>query len=361
MNNVLDNQVHRFAYDISGLNDLKRFASGRTPESIKQVAKAFEGIFVQMMMSSMRQAIPEGGLLSSSASQLFTSIFDQQIAQRASLGRGVGLADMLIKQMMPEALPTPHKNGENLPAKSATPRDAFQYLNLVTDEAKAHSSSPDNGLFSDSSYHVPPKALGQIFYQKLQPKKAAYLDDGVLPSVAELMEPATESMVNFVKFWLTPAKTTSIKSGIPYEVIIAQAALESGWGQKQIKTEDGLPSYNYFGIKAGESWQGKRTTIKTSEYNDNKVTKMVEQFRVYDNHHEALKDYIQLLTKNKRYQSVVRAPTAEHAAMALQQVNYATDPNYAAKLIQLIHRIKQINKTLVPTAKLIEFTRVLSP
>lgn len=345
MNNILNNQLHRFAYDVSGLNDLKRFASAQTPESIKQVAKAFEGIFVQMMISSMRQTIPEGGLLSSSASQLFTSIFDQQIAQRVSLGRGVGLADMLIKQMMPKVLSIAHKDGENLSARSTTQRSAFQYLNLMANEEKAHSSPPNNGLFSDSSYHMSPEALGRIFYQKLQPKRAANPDDGALPSMAELIEPARESMTNFVKFWSIPAKKASVKSGIPYEVIIAQAALESGWGKKQITTEDGLPSYNYFGIKAGESWPGKKTAVKTSEYNDNKMTQKIDHFRVYDNHHEALKDYIQLLMKNKRYQSVLNAPTAEHAALALQQVNYATDPNYAAKLIQLIHRIKQVNKT----------------
>lgn len=332
MNNIINNQLHRFAYDVSGLNDLKQFASNRSPESIKQVAKAFEGIFIQMMMNCMRQAIPEGGLLPSSASQLFTSIFDQQIAQRASLGRGVGLADMLIKQMMPEV-------------QSATQMDL---------------SLPGNALFSDSSYHVPPKALGQMFYQKLPSKRATYLDDGVLPSIEKLIEPAAGNMINFVKFWLMPAKKASIQSGIPYEVIIAQAALETGWGQKQIKTEDGLPSYNYFGIKAGESWQGRRTAIQTSEYNDNKVTKMIDQFRVYDNPHEALKDYIQLLMKSQRYQSVVNAPTAEHAALALQQVNYATDPNYATKLIQLIHRIKEVNKALMPTAKLIKRTSSLS-
>ena len=83
------------AYDAQSLNKLKRDVAQDPQAHIREVAKQFEGVFVQMMLKSMRQALPEGGLLSSEQTKLYTSMYDQQIAQDMS-NKGLGMADMMV-------------------------------------------------------------------------------------------------------------------------------------------------------------------------------------------------------------------------------------------------------------------------
>jgi len=121
---------------------------------------------------------------------------------------------------------------------------------------------------------------------------------------------------------------------------VAQAALESGWGQREIPTADGKQSFNLFGIKAGGSWSGPTTDITTTEYTNGVAKKVQASFRVYGSYVEAITDYVKLLTNNPRYAQVTAAGTPEQAAHALQAAGYATDPNYASKLVNVIQKIK---------------------
>lgn len=151
---------------------------------------------------------------------------------------------------------------------------------------------------------------------------------------------SAENGMDFLAKLLLPARIASENSGIPHLLIVAQAALESGWGQRQIMTAEGIPSHNLFGIKAGKNWRCKVTNIVTTEYIASKPVKVREDFRVYHSYFEAIRDYVHLLTQNKRYTQVAAASTPEQAAIALQQAGYATDPNYAQKLILLIQQLK---------------------
>ena len=136
----------------------------------------------------------------------------------------------------------------------------------------------------------------------------------------------------------------SAASGVPAELILAQAALETGWGRNRIVTAGGADSHNLFGIKAGADWRGPSTEVRTTEYVDGQPQTQVERFRVYDSYAAAFTDYARLLGGNPRYAGVVNAPSAEQAAYALQRGGYATDPAYADKLIGVMQMIGPVGR-----------------
>jgi flagellar protein FlgJ len=126
-------------------------------------------------------------------------------------------------------------------------------------------------------------------------------------------------------------------TGIPPQFLIAHAALESGWGRRNLKNADGSPSYNLFGIKAGGNWQGKTTDVVTTEYVHGAPVRQTERFRAYDSYAESFADYAQLLRDSPRYGSVIGSQNGTEFARRLQQAGYATDPKYAEKLAGIIN------------------------
>ncbi|HDS5482337.1 flagellar assembly peptidoglycan hydrolase FlgJ [Serratia liquefaciens] len=291
------------AYDAQALNGLKRDAASDPQGNLKQVAQQVEGMFVQMMLKSMRAALPQDGILSSDQSRLYTSMYDQQIAQQMSQ-KGLGLADMMVKQM---------SNANAVPSETA-------------------GTSP-MALDDEVLRTLPNQALEQTL-RRAVPKA---------PSAA----PLSLNNGNFVARLSTPARVVSQQSGIPHQLIVAQAALESGWGQREIPAADGSPSYNLFGIKAGGSWDGPVTEITTTEFEQGTAKKIKAKFRVYGSYVEAMADYVKLLTNNPRYAGVANAPSPEQAAQALQQAGYATDPQYASKLVSVIQQMKNAGEQVV--------------
>ena len=126
-------------------------------------------------------------------------------------------------------------------------------------------------------------------------------------------------------------------TGVPAKFMMGQAALETGWGRRVIRNQDGSSSNNLFGIKAGPGWKGKVATAVTTEYVNGKPHQRVEKFRAYDNHADAFKDYAKMLSNNPRYEKVLNhGGDASTFAHGLQRAGYATDPQYAAKLSRII-------------------------
>ncbi len=288
------------AYETQSLNKLKLAVQKDPQAHIAEVAKQFEGVFVQMMLKSMRSALPQDGLLSSDQTRLYTSMYDQQIAQNLS-AKGLGMAEMMVKQMT-GGNPEPSEMAGTVPM--ALDKEVLNTMPVLAMEQmirKAIPNAPDR-----TSGGAP---LGQ--------------DSG-----------------QFVSRLSIPAQVASKESGISHQLILAQAALESGWGQREIPTTNGKQSYNLFGIKAGSSWDGPTTNITTTEYTNGVAKKVQASFRVYGSYVEAIGDYVKLLTNNPRYAQVMAAATPEQAAHALQAAGYATDPNYADKLVSVIQKIK---------------------
>ena len=277
--------TEKLAADANSLNELRRNAAQNTPESIKSTSKQFEALFVNMMLKSMREANPQNGPFDSEQSKTFTAMLDQQLSQKIA-SRGIGLAEVLEKQMLgTAALQFTSKQSANA---TIDPTTISQHAQAIK------ASSPG---ISDS------KAQVKAFQSKL----ASFADQ------------------------------TSQTTGIPAKFMLGQAALESGWGKHEIIGTNGQPSHNLFGIKAGKNWTGKTVSAVTTEYVNGVATKKVEKFRAYDNYGEAFNDYAKLLQGNDRYKNVIaNAKDAYGFAHGLQKAGYASDPNYANKIMHVI-------------------------
>ncbi|TDN59453.1 flagellar assembly peptidoglycan hydrolase FlgJ [Scandinavium goeteborgense] len=283
----------RPAFDVRSLDVLKREAGRASPGALKAAAQQMEGIFVQMMMKSMREASIKGDLMSSQSSEMFTAMHDQQVAQNIAGSGQLGFANLIVRQL-----------GGDSDVPTSTPgRDPL--------------ALPGESL-SGSRRETGPQRT---------------------PAPAAMAQP-TEGAHPFIARLMRPAHAVARLSGLHPQLILAQAALESGWGRREIPAADGSPSHNLFGIKASGDWQGKTTEITTTEYIDGVKRKVKAAFRVYDSYEHALADYAKLLTKNPRYSQVAQSGTPEQGAKALQAGGYATDPAYAQKLITIIQKVK---------------------
>lgn len=283
----------QFSVDVNGLAALRRQVQGNTPEGNKAAAQQFEALFLQVVLKSMRDATPHDGMFDSEQSRMYESLLDQQLAQVLSVkGGGTGLAAMIEKQLSRANVdPQPLGGLPLIPPSRAYP--------LPT--APAAMPLPQSGL-------------------------------GNLPPVDSATVPAREFANRVWPYAFEASRAT----GIPAQFIVAQAALETGWGKSEPRLADGRPSYNLFGIKAGKSWSGATTEAATTEYVDGAAQKQVERFRVYGSYAEAFRDYANLLLSNPRYAGVVGSQDAAGFARSLQQAGYASDPMYAAKLTRII-------------------------
>lgn len=279
------------AFDLHSLDALKRTATRAPQQALHAAAQQMEGLFVQMMLKSMRDATFQGGPFDSASSRLFTSLYDQQIAQNIAAQGRLGFADLIERQGAGAAASPAHPlaaNAQAIPLVPGSPRVAAAATATRDDDAS-------------------PAASNHLFLSRL----------------------------------LAPAMAAARHSGIPHQLIVAQAALESGWGKHEILTPDGRPSHNLFGIKATPDWKGESTDIVTTEYSHGVAQRVKAAFRVYRDYAEALTDYIHFLTDNPRYQKVMHSESVEKAAHALQASGYASDPDYAKKLINIIRQVEK--------------------
>ncbi|VWD24579.1 flagellar assembly peptidoglycan hydrolase FlgJ [Burkholderia lata] len=305
--------TQRFALDVQGFDALRAQARQSPQAGAKAVAGQFDAMFTQMMLKSMRDASPDGGLFDSHTSKMYTSMLDQQLAQQMST-RGIGVADALMKQLLRNA-------GQG--AGSDTAADVGGAGNegglaAMNAMAKAYANSANNGGLAGTRGYSAGSAL-------TPPLKGA---SGVQDADA------------FVDRLAGPAQAASASTGIPARFIVGQAALESGWGKREIRAGDGSTSYNVFGIKATKSWTGRTVSALTTEYVNGTPRRVVAKFRAYDSYEHAMTDYANLLKNNPRYSGVLSASrSVEGFAHGMQKAGYATDPNYAKKLISIMQQI----------------------
>lgn len=306
---------HNLAMDVHGVDHLRTMNKKNSSQALKESAKQFEALFINMMMQSMRQASPKGGLFESNENAMYTSMLDQQYSQLFAQ-RGMGFADMILKQLTKSngieadsALPQPTKYVES----ALSPQNSQTRLQAAMLSQLSHS------LVSDT-----PKS-GQII-------DALYLNN---------KETVHGTADDFSVKMQEHAKQAEQSTGIPYSFILAQAAIESGWGKREITKADGSSSHNLFGIKAGSDWQGDVAEVTTTEYIEGVPRKVVARFRAYDSHEQAFQDYANFLKNNPRYSQVlINGQTAQGFAYGLQNAGYATDPAYATKLLKVIQKIE---------------------
>ncbi|MGV3581171.1 MAG: flagellar assembly peptidoglycan hydrolase FlgJ [Methylophilus sp.] len=303
----------KVAFDAKSLDSLKLAARENSPEALKTVAKQFESILMNMMLKSMREANPQDGAFDNEQSRMFTSMLDQQLSSNLS-AKGLGLADVLVRQL-----------SKSTQAYTDT---ADQLLNNESAEpANPVKGAAEKLLFPDYS----------VQHKKTEPATTA-------PNVSNVSEAKTSSLTgsvsNFINKMLDHAKAATESTGMPAHLMLGQAALESGWGKHEIKTADGTPSHNLFGIKATGNWKGKVAEAVTTEYINGVKQKRIEKFRAYDSYADSFKDFANLMKSNPRYQNVVaNVHDVNRYANAMQNAGYATDPQYAKKLSSVINKI----------------------
>jgi peptidoglycan hydrolase FlgJ len=312
----------KLAIDTKSVDDLRLQAKQNPEQALKEVAQQFEAIFINMMLKSMREALPKKGIFDSQQTQFYTQMLDQQLAQKMSTS-GIGLADMMVQQLT-------RANGQQMQP---------DLTNVAPEERHAALNQSSSGLAGDISSLLWP--AGKTTQQALlQPEQiiSSYEEMLIKPlTPSNPISPASNQPENFVSAVWSHAKAASQATGIPAHFMIAQAALESGWGKHEIRHADNRPSFNLFGIKAGESWKGAVVETVTTEYINGIPEKMVEKFRAYNSYAEGFQDYANLLLNNPRYATVLKNQDATAFAQGLQQAGYATDPMYADKLIRIIN------------------------
>lgn len=271
------------AIDVQSVDKLRLLTKQEPDKALKEVARQFEVLFMNMLLKSMREATPKDGMFDSEQTQFFTSMLDMQYAQSLS-AKGIGLADVMIKQLTrPAVTPEELQNLQDMDASLST-----------------LGGSP------------------------------------ATPSGTSAPLPANQTR-DFVNTLWPHAQAVSQATGIPAHFMVAQAALESGWGKNEIRRADGSPSFNVFGIKAGRSWSGPVAETVTTEYVNGVAQKSVEKFRAYSSYAEGFRDYANLLLNNPRYAAVLEQQDAAGFARGLQQAGYATDPMYADKLMRILN------------------------
>ena len=289
---TLDVASTRLTLDPRGLEGLKREVrtDADSPEALRAVAKQFEGLFAQMLIKSMRAASFGEGLMDSEQSEFYRDIFDQQLAAELSEGPGLGLAEMLFRQL-----------------SQGTPADA---------------STPATGAAAPAA-------------------TAAPAADATPAATTSGASPASREA--FVRELWPHAERAGRVLGVDPSTIVSHAALETGWGRALPRRDDGQSSHNVFGIKAAGAWQGGAAAASTLEYRDGAMQRGVERFRAYGSLAEGVDDYARLIGRAGRYADA-RGTGSDAAAFAqaLQRGGYATDPAYATKLQAVAEQVRSL-------------------
>jgi flagellar protein FlgJ len=278
---------------------------------LKEVARQFEAIFLSNVLKSMRAAKLADGITDNDQSKFYNDMYDQQLAVHLSGKPGVGLADLIVKQLSHDQ-PDNEKQGiENYLNRSAGAKNSISSYHRAAD-----SQAIINAYIQDGS------PLNEITEIPLK-------DDRARP---------IQSAEDFVRQLHPYAEQAAKELGVEPKVILAQAALETGWGRSLIKNSNGGSSFNLFNIKADKSWQGKQAQAPTLEFEQGIAKKVNSGFRSYASFQESFQDYVAFIKSNPRYGDALKqVGNGDRYLRELQQAGYATDPNYADKVMSIYH------------------------
>jgi flagellar protein FlgJ len=343
-----------FYADPVGLAALKKGAVEQDPKALREAARQFESIFTQMMLKSMRDAnksfaSTDSPLSGGEQTDFYREMFDNQIAMQLSKGKGLGLADVLVKQM--QALGGKKADGSD--AKPLVPT-AFP---LHRDSATGTTSGVIEKSGIDHSNRETPKDLAMPLRSTSGTAMTSRPSDGAAcPEVgAPAEDQETRSTIQnaspisglavtpkeFVAQLWPHAEAVGKELGVDPHTLIAQAALETGWGKNVPVKADGTCSFNLFGIKASGRWSGASVGVNTLEFENGVAKPRIASFRAYDSPADSFRDYAALIKNTPRYAAALKSGTDTSAfARALQQGGYATDPNYSTKLVAVADRLK---------------------
>ena len=316
-------ELSRNANDIKGLDELRRAAQSGDSKALDEAAKQFEAIFVQMMLKSMRKAqdvmADKDSPFNSEQVKFYRDMHDTQIASDLASNGSIGLADIIVRQL--------GKTGDGYMPAGALRNDG----NL---------SSINRNTIS-STQKAQNEILGEQSIKTFQSFKTA----------------AFENAQSFIEQLYPAAQKAAEQLGIDPKALLAQAAIETGWGQHMIHNTSGENSHNLFGIKADRRWQGDRAMVDTIEFEKGVAATKKAPFRVYDSFADSMQDYVVFVKQNPRYDEAVnQSQSTLNYFSELQKAGYATDPEYANKVINVFEgeQLKRYSAELLNTADNIE-------
>jgi len=306
--------------DFNGLAKLKNQARKDSPEALKEVARQFEAIFLSNMLKGMRDAKLADGITDNDQSKFYNELYDKQLAVHLSGKPGVGLADLIVKQLGHDDQPDNEKSGiEN-------------YLNRSAGTQKVISHYP-HAVAKQPGNKVDGKVIINAYIHNSNPLN----EMTEIPLKNDHARPI-QSAEDFVRQLHPYAQQAAKELGVEPRVILAQAALETGWGRSLIKNGNGESSFNLFNIKADKSWRGKQAQVPTLEFEHGIAKKVNAGFRSYASFQESFQDYVAFIKNNPRYGDALKqAGNGERYLHELQRAGYATDPNYANKIMSIYH------------------------
>ncbi|HOY23716.1 MAG TPA: flagellar assembly peptidoglycan hydrolase FlgJ [Cellvibrio sp.] len=291
-------------FDQNSLNSVKSMGRKNDPEALREISKKFEAIFVQQMLKSMRDAnavFGEDNVFSSKETEFHQEMMDQQMVLNLTSGEGIGLAKTMFQQM---------QQLYGHPVEAGTKSDAIKTL--------------------ERNFRVAPR---------IKPLESALNETSLLEGSvrAGKKSAVAQTQEEFLTKMKPHAEKAAAELNVGTDVLLAQAALETGWGKHLIHDTQGNNSFNIFNIKA-TGWQGKSVNVNTLENRQGVTQQERASFRQYDDYAQSFADYVALIKNNTRYKDALAAGGNSPAyADALQKAGYATDPKYADKIKSLLN------------------------
>ncbi|MET0613441.1 flagellar assembly peptidoglycan hydrolase FlgJ [Pseudomonas caspiana] len=371
--------------DLNRLNSLKT-GDVNSDANLKKVAQEFESLFVSQMLKAMRSAnevLAKDNPMNTAATRQYQDMYDQQLSVTLSgRGNGIGLQDVLMRQLsktrnMHTAATADAAKGDasaaaNGLAASVQQRPLWATRSASSDKSAVVAEGRNDMAALNSRRLALPSKLTDRLLAGIVPSGATELaplarnnvaskssgngdwtmDPNLAPATPQYVRsmaqpplaPAKRAFGNSDEFMATMlplAKDAAARIGVDPAILVAQAALETGWGKSIMRQQDGSSSHNLFGIKATGSWNGAQARAITSEFRDGKMVKETADFRSYDSFADSFHDLVSLLQNNNRYKEVVNsADNPEQFVKELQKAGYATDPDYASKISQIAKQMK---------------------
>ncbi len=338
---MADSRVTQYT-DLQGLAALRRDARAQDPAALREAARQFEAVFTRMMLESMRDASGGDPMFDSEESRFYRDMFDQQLSVELTRGRGLGLADMLVAQVMRSGLVPPGEGGAT-PTQAAAAASAMPTVPLKTPAARERIPDGIERPKADTS-----QATASATSAPSAPSAApasSVASSSSAPAVAPRALPADRAPTRqeFLDAILPAAEKAAAQLGVSPRNLVAQAALETGWGRSLPRGADGRISFNLFGIKATGGWRGDSVASSTIEVLQGREQRMVERFRAYSSIDESVADHARLLGTSRRYAAARGTGDDAHAfGTALQRGGYATDPGYARKIVQVADSVGRL-------------------
>ncbi|WP_299183741.1 flagellar assembly peptidoglycan hydrolase FlgJ [uncultured Neptuniibacter sp.] len=313
--------------DLAELQKLKAKAKTNSDEGLRLAAQQFEQLFLNMLLRSMREAnasFGEDNFMNSSQTKLYQSMFDNQIAMEMANSKGIGLTDVLVRQLGGKVA---EKTTPELKALDLNSRQ----LNQAFDQAAAIAAS---ALLAKAEGQENPPGVTLTEEQKSTVKEVFQQQlDAAAKAPQQTLPDRFESPEEFVEKLMPLAQKVAGELGVDPRVLLAQSALETGWGKFMVRSVDGGNSNNLFNIKADSRWNGESAQVSTLEFREGIAQREKAHFRSYNSYEESFRDYVDFLKNSPRYRMALESAGDPYDYVKqLQDAGYATDPEYAEKI-----------------------------